>query len=495
MRRREVPSPPSGHRIPIKTSLRLPVLLAVLAAAARLPYLGRPLSPDEGGFLLLAGQWSPGSSLYGAYWVDRPPLLIGLFGVADDLGGAVGLRVVGMVAVGIAVVLAGVLGHVAAPERRWAPLLAAATAAVFLSTPLFGTREVNGEILATPFVLAGLVVVFRALEADRRAWAWWTAAGFLALCAAAVKQNMVDVAVAGLVALAWSARRWGIRRAAYAALAALGGAAAALGALLLWAQARGTEPGALWDAVVSFRLQAAAVISAHQPGSTTARLEGMLDAFVRSGAPVLFLLPLLRVPRARVPGCLPFVAAAVLLWEAVAVAAGGSYWWHYLVGLVPGLVLLTVAYVRHRPGLQAPVVAVLVYALLVGVQVQQSTWRLGRTVRENEDAARYLVAHARPGDTGVVAFGTPSILQKAGMVSPYQYLWSLPVRVRDPHLSDLAAVMRGADPPTWMIVPGPTLETWAIDSARAQELLDSRYELVATVGRWRFFHVRAAGAR
>lgn len=490
MRRREVSTGPPAFGVRVKTSMWLPALLALAAVLTRLPFLDRPLSPDEGGFLLLAGQWSPGSSLYGAYWVDRPPLLLGLFGVADHLGGAVGLRVVGMVAVALAVVLAGVLGHVAAPERRWAPALAAGTAAVFLSTPLFGTREVNGELLAAPFVMAGLVAVFRAVDDGRRTWAWWAAAGALTVCAAAVKQNMVDVAVAALVALVWLSRACGVRRAVHGAASALAGAVVALVALMVWAESRGTEPRALWDAVVSFRFHAAAVISNGQPGTTTDRLQSMLTALVRSGGPVLFLLPVLGVARARLPGCLPFAAGAVCLWEAIGVAGGGSYWWHYLVGFVPGLVLVTVALARHRPGLQACVVAVLLYATLLGFQVHRTTEDPTATLRANEAAGRYLASHARPGDTGVVAYGTPSILQKADMPSPYEYLWSLPVRVRDPKLTELARVLRGPQRPTWLVVPGDTLATWGVDSEQAQEVVDRRYRLVAVVGPWRFFHVR-----
>src|SRR4029077_9507232 len=68
---------------------------AVLAAGAatvvlRLPFVAAPLSPDEGGFLVLARQWhvaGPGGSLYGSYWVDRPPLLVATFQLADALGG------------------------------------------------------------------------------------------------------------------------------------------------------------------------------------------------------------------------------------------------------------------------------------------------------------------------------------------------------------------------------------------------------------------------
>jgi hypothetical protein len=489
MRRREVTTATRGDRVPLRSQLRLPVALAVLTALTRLPYVDRPLSPDEGGFLLLAGQWSPGPSLYGHYWVDRPPLLIGLFGAADHLGGTIALRVLGMLAVAAAVVLAGILGKVAAPGRRRAAALTAATAAVFLSTPLFGTREVNGELLAVPFVLGGLVAVLRAVGVGRRAWAWWPAAGLLAVCATAVKQNMADVVVAGVVALAWQLRVRGLRRSAYDALAAAAGGLAAVVALVVWAETMGTEPKALWDAAVHFRFEAAAVISADDPGVTGERLRSMLHALALSGAPVLYLLPLLAVPRARERGCLPFVAVAVCLWEVVGVAAGGSYWWHYLVGLVPGLVLVVAALVRHRPGLQAPVAALLLYAALVGLEVDRQTDDVSGSLRENAAAADYLADHRRPGDTGVVAYGAPSILEQAGVRSPYEYLWSLPVRVRDPHLVELARVMDGPDRPTWMVVEGDTLDTWAIHPDTAQALLDTRYRLVAVVGRWRFFHV------
>lgn len=47
----------------------------VVAAAAALgwtPFVAAPLSPDEGGFLMVASQWRPGGSPYGHYWVDRP---------------------------------------------------------------------------------------------------------------------------------------------------------------------------------------------------------------------------------------------------------------------------------------------------------------------------------------------------------------------------------------------------------------------------------------
>src|SRR3954465_4699750 len=135
-----------------------PVLvLAAAAALARPPFLGRPLSPDEAGFLMVAQQWAPGRSLYGAYWVDRPPLLVTLFQVAGVIGdGAVGLRLLGALCVGASVLLAAALARSVARLESRPPRAgpvttvttgAAATAAVFLVSPLFGASEVDGELL------------------------------------------------------------------------------------------------------------------------------------------------------------------------------------------------------------------------------------------------------------------------------------------------------------------------------------------------------------
>ena len=122
-----------------------------------LPFVGRSLSPDEAGYLIVGGQWGHGSSLYGDYWVDRPPALIAIFEAADALGGAVPLRLFGALAAVLTVVLSGVLGRFAAPERRSAPLLTAGTAAVCVATPLIGGTVVNGELLGLPFLVAGIL--------------------------------------------------------------------------------------------------------------------------------------------------------------------------------------------------------------------------------------------------------------------------------------------------------------------------------------------------
>src|SRR6476620_8241794 len=60
----------------------------LIAVLLRVPWLSVPLGRDEGGIALLAQHWH-GGSLYGEYWLARPPLLILLFKLAV-LGGAGG---------------------------------------------------------------------------------------------------------------------------------------------------------------------------------------------------------------------------------------------------------------------------------------------------------------------------------------------------------------------------------------------------------------------
>ena len=155
-------TPPTPWRRRIGTAPKTWVIaMAVGVCLAWLPFAGRSLSPDEAGYLIVGGQWAEGSSLYGDFWVDRPPVLIAIFEAADALGGAVPLRLIGTLAAILTVILSGVLGRIAAPERRSAPLLTAGTAAVCVATPLFGATVVNGEVLGLPFVVAGILALRR----------------------------------------------------------------------------------------------------------------------------------------------------------------------------------------------------------------------------------------------------------------------------------------------------------------------------------------------
>ncbi|MFE6645896.1 hypothetical protein ACFVJS_05000, partial [Nocardioides sp. NPDC057772] len=353
------PEPPggSGARVTGRgwADSAIVLLAALLAMAAWLPFRHSPLTADESGFLMVAQQWQPGRSLYGDYWVDRPPLLLWLFTIAGHLGPvetttsgvvAPGLKLLGAIAGGVSVALAGVLGGQVSLGNRSVRLTTVVLAAALLSSPLLGMSAVNGELLAVPFVLLGLVCI---VGAARRPWGWRAAglaaaAGASGMAAALVKQNFIDVFVFTAVLVAVSQRR--LPRVWAHAATFTGGAAASLGAAVVGAGAQGTSVPELWDAVVVFRTHAAALIEASASSATAARGAMLATAALGSGAAVVLVVAVAAILARRSPLALPVLAMTG--WEVLAIAAGGSYWLHYLTGIVPGLVLV-VATVRHDP--------------------------------------------------------------------------------------------------------------------------------------------------
>ncbi len=465
--------------------LAVVLVAAAVAAGVRLLLLTVPLSPDEAGFLLVAQQWHPGRSLYGDYWVDRPPGLIALFGLAQ---GPTGLRLLGVAAAVASVLLAAATARVVVPRdgrrHRWVPAATAVLVAALVSSRLLDVTLVNGEVLALPFLLGGVLAALRSAFAT--AWAsrlgWAVLAGASGAAALAVKQNLADVAVVlGCLVLALVVRR----RAGAAALLALGGllGATVVGAAVLGlAWAHGTTPAALWDAVVLFRLRAADVLATPTPAAA-GRARQLGVALLLTGAPLVLLrLPdLVRRPgsaRTLAPGdpLVGWTAVALMVWEVVSVAVGGSFWLHYLVGLVPGLalVLALTADARHR----VPQVRTW---MVVGTAVASSVLGLGSVLGDPPGrpaaevaVARYLREHAHLGTTAVVTFGRPSILREAGMRSPYPLIWSLPMRVRDPGLHELTPLLRRREV-QWVLVDPVAMQAWGLTDTRAERVLARNY--------------------
>ncbi|MCW2737247.1 hypothetical protein [Nocardioides sp.] len=479
-------------------------LLAALAALAEVPFAEWPLSPDEGGFLLVASQWHPGPSLYGHYWVDRPPVLVTLFDLADHLGGATGLRLIGTGVVVSSVLLTSVLTGLVARRRALTPTL---VAAIFISTPLFGT-EVDGELLSVPFVLLGMVCLARACRAAPLAAAWAACAGIAGMAAALVKQNVVDVFVVAAVLLGVTAASSGSRRALVLAAGVAAGATGFLDLALAMAEIRGTEPSMLWDALVVFRAHAASVIQASATSSTSNRMVTLLVAAVLSGGPLVVVVLVLglrgpvRVASAtgevvtdRLVPDLRLPALAVLAWELTAVAGGGSYWLHYLVGLVPGMVLLAVAAAQRGTRLRRSTGSAVAFALTSCLTALVVVASAAPPNAADLAVASYLRSHGSPGDSVVVGFGHPNIVYESGLHSPYEQLWSLPVRVRDSSLSELTRVLRGRRAPTWVVVSGPSLATWGVDATTAQRVLDADYRRATSVGPYVVWHRTTAASQ
>src|SRR6188472_3226410 len=112
----------------VRTPAGIVTLAVGLALLLRLPFLHRLAFPDEAGLLIVAQNWHEGgTNLYGTLFVDRPPLLLAFWQVADALGGVEAARLMGLLAVAVVVAAAGWIGHTLAGRRgtAWAALAAA----------------------------------------------------------------------------------------------------------------------------------------------------------------------------------------------------------------------------------------------------------------------------------------------------------------------------------------------------------------------------------
>jgi hypothetical protein len=96
--------------------------------------------------------------------------------------------------------------------------------------------------------------------------------------------------------------------------------------------------------------------------------------------------------------------------------------------------------------------------------------------------ATYLRSHGSSSDSVVVGFGHPNIVYDSGLRSPYEHLWSLPVRVRDSSLAELTRVLRGRQAPTWVVVSGTSLATWGVDATTAERVLEAEYRRATSIG-------------
>ena len=430
---------------------------------------------DEAGFLMVGAGWHDGSSLYGDYWVDRPPLLIWITELAGSL---TGLRLLGILASVLTVLGIAWAAHIARGPRaaRWA----AGAAALFGIAQWLGVARVNGEMLAAPFVAWSIALT---LYAVLRATTWRTpaaiGAGVLAMCALAIKQSVVEAFVFAIaLSLAVAVSRPESRRVVVRVIAwgALGGVAIAA-VMLLAANARGTSPSDLFDAVVTFRAEAGEVIRTSASDATPQRLGVMLATWAVSGLGAATVLIVWQGARSRDPVLL--ATAATLLCGLVVALFGGSYWAHYLIQLIPAASLaIGLLADRISRRLLHRLAAVTVAITLVNL-----VWALGLQPDDNgrqHTVGAWLDDATAPTDTAVVTYGQANIIFEAGLSSPYRYLWSLPVRTRDSDLRELTAVLASPERPTW-IVDWSGLDSWGIDPGRPDEVLRDGYRQVATV--------------
>ncbi len=452
---------------------------AGLAVLARLPFLGHAPGPDEAGFLLVGAQWDgPGPSLYGEFWVDRPPLLITIFRFASELGGLTALRLVGCLAVLLVVIgSARVAALMAGPQAaRWAAIVAAA----LCLSPLLGGYAVNGEIIAAPFIVAGFLMAVAALHAHSHltATAFAALGGVFAVSAVLVKQNLADVAVFAFVAYgaAWLLTEISRRRLIVLVLASTAGALVAVWLASAWTTWHGTSLRGVFDAMYPFRVRAADVIASTDRDGAAENLSGLLVAAVVSGIGVILVLLGRDVLQRRRRNALTWALLAALLFALASVLLGGSYWHHYLIELiVPVAVAAGVVTVEGRRRSRTVIIYVAVAAVIA--------WGVSLTLPgggTGEAAGTAIKAASEPGDTIVSAFGHPDIVLTSGLRSPYEYLWSLPVRTLDPELDDFYALLTGSDAPIWLVFR-PGLRSWELPLDRIDRLVARDYREIAEI--------------
>jgi 4-amino-4-deoxy-L-arabinose transferase-like glycosyltransferase len=460
--------------------------VAVAAAAAfvlRLPGLTRPVRADEAGYQLVARAWSPmPDSVYGAYFVDRPPPMIALFKVSDWIGGPLFIRVLGAVACAALVLAAAWVARLVADEHaaRWTAVAMAA-----LSTNvLIDAVAVKGELLALPVLMSSLGLSLVAVR--NRSWRTALLAGFLAGLAIGFKQNLVGGVVFAAVLFVGSWRAGRLTRPELVRLAGAASAGFAVPVLTTvgWALAAGVRLHTLWYAVYGFRFDASRVLS--DATDTAPTLRAGLLVLVALGAGMLLIIGGFVVHiRGEWADDAPLTAAvaAMLAIDLLGLVSGGSYWRDYLFPLLPGTALCAALLARRACRRGRAMRAVIVAATastalcLVGWAVYNAS---GLQEYDEHDTGVALHEVAEPGDTLVVYGGRADLQLESGMPSPYAYLWSLPMRTLDPDLSELQALISGDAPPTW-IVEWVDFRHWDGQSgARLEQLVEERYVRAGT---------------
>jgi hypothetical protein len=466
----------------IRGPVGISLLAGSVAVALRLPFLHDAPYPDEGGLLVVAAHWHAGGPfLYGRFFVDRPPLLLTFFRLAVATGGLVALRVLGLLLVVAAVACAGRAGARLGGSRG--AVAAAVVCASLLADPRLGTREIDAETVGVPLVLLAAALT---LEAVRRTRAvsrgvLLVSAGAAGACALLVKQDLADGLVFAVTLVAAGGVHTVPRRqvASRVGLVLLGAALPLVGALA-WSS---TTTGArgLWYALYGFRIASSASLFATGSAAQLARLNELGRSALLSGMVLVLVVSVAALLRRR-PDPASIALAAMLAAEAFGVAGGGYYWSHYLIGLVPATALLAARAIGSvgRPGL----LGLLVAGTLVSATVEVAVLAQRPTPVDQTQVgalAAWLNQAERPGDEGVVLYGEADVFEATRLRPAYPYLWTLPQRVLDPHLTRLVHTLARPDRPTFVVVTMP-LDSWGQDPhGRVSRVLTHDYRVVSDV--------------
>jgi hypothetical protein len=459
----------------------------VVAIILRLPWFGAAFGLDEGGLSSVATGWfNSHGSLYGSSWVDRPPLLLLVWRAALVVG-PIGIRLLGAAAAAALVVLVARLAlEVGGPRAaRWGAALTAVLASSAAISSIFTPAELLAAVPTSASILALLMarrIGHEPAPSTRRMHALLVLAGALACAACLIKQSSIDSAAAGVVAIAVGTQAGaGWRGRASTAAAWIAGAAAACLPVLAWIAITDVTLGQFLYAIFGFRVDAL-----HAIGATHASLSGRLPRlwmpFLGSGLALLAPWVLLGATR---PGLDRGTRAILLTWLAAgtfAVLAGGSYWAHYLIQLVPVcgvLAALVLARTRVRWLARATLCAMVVlgvggFALGAIVEHEHPYQHNARVV------GSFIADNARRDDTIYVMYAHANVAWYSGLQSPYPYRWSLMLRTIRSADQQLATLLASDRRPTWLVQWQPITAYEQSKAAQIDEAIEHGYRRVAT---------------
>jgi hypothetical protein len=474
------------RRLSTRATYAVVGVTVVAAVLLRLPFLHNSIYPDEGGMLVVAREWHTGGPyLYGDLFLARPPLIIAIFRLAGDLGGILAVRVMGLGLVAI-VIAAGAWAGSSLAGRRGA-ITAAVVSAAFLTNPMLGTREIDAETIGLPFGMAAAACLLAAYDrrSGTRARAWLlVVGGALAVCAILAKQNLADSLAFGLVLVLGSAvlgrkeRGAGIRDIAWLGL----GIAVPVVATLVWAATASAGVHEFVYEIYGFRAQGGQTALTQPTHAQGDRLDNLVNSCIRSGIVPVLLASLWLVRRRFWRDPVTLALLAMLVTALVGIAGGGQYWIHYTLGLVPVTALLA-AYAVGKVAVPRLLGALVAAAVVISGWHVVDSW-VGRTPPGDTwvgGTTAWLDQMKRPGDSMVVLYGQAGLYESSRIRPAYPFMWSLPMRVLDPQLADLRALLDGPDAPTFVLVP-LALNSWDIDpDGLVQRTLDRHYQQVATV--------------
>lgn len=448
-----------------------------LALLLRAPYFGVALGIDEGGVAWVARQWSSGhGSLYGGQWLDRPPLLVALYRVAVT-GGAPGIRGLGAAAALALVAGCFACGRLVGGERTGR--IAALLAALLSGSVAISAVYAPGELLAAVPAVLSVAALAAAQRTGRLRHL--VVAGALAVAALAIKQSFFDAGLAGAVYLV-ARTAAGEPRRLRAWLAYAAGAALPLLAIAAWLWAAHLRVSALLDALLGFRLQALHTLQGSNLSLLT-RMHSLLLPAV--GSLLVLAVPLAaagawRLRRERV---LAVTLAAWLVGALAGVLGGGSYWPHYLIGLVPVAAVGSAVVLARLPRRPVAVVLVALVALAGAASVTGGAFVAAHPRRQTDAAvASYVRGRARAGDSFYALYARADLNDAVGLRTPFPYSWSLMMRARPDARPRLLALLDSSRRPTWVVRWQRTTH-WHLDGDGAiAAALRRHYRHVATFG-------------